>query len=129
MFGGSGSLNGGVVGSQSTGANSKLVLPPGKYVAEANATFVNTFASSLDANCDLRFDRSGTPIFIDFLDLTLGGIGEPAQWQTAHLAGAFELLAGDGPLRVSCLANTDIDYEDFDMFATRVETLTQAGAP
>ena len=127
MFGGEGTLNGGPIGGQSLGSKSGLALPPGKYVAEANATFVNTSAGPRDANCDLRFDRSGTPTFIDFLDLTLGGIGEPAQWQNAHLAGAFELLPGDGPLRVSCLAQPDIDYEDFDMFAIRVETLTNAG--
>lgn len=129
MFGGAGTLNGGPIGGQSPGSNSGLALPPGRYVAEANATFVNTSAGPLDANCDLRFDRSGTPIFIDFLDLTLGGSGEPAQWQNAHLAGAFELLPGDGPLRVSCFAQPDIDYEDLDMFAIQVETLTQAGAP
>lgn len=127
MFGGEGTLNGGPIGGQSLGSKSGLALPPGKYVAEANATFVNTSAGPLDANCDLRFDRSGTPTFIDFLDLTLGGSGQPAKWQNAHLAGAFELLPGDGPVRVSCFAQPDIDYEDFDMFAIRVETLTDAG--
>jgi hypothetical protein len=129
MFGGAGALNGGHIGGQSLGSNSSLALPPGKYVAEANATFVNTSAGPLDANCDLRFGRGAGDVFIDFLDLTLGGSGQPAQWQNAHLAGAFELLPGDGPLQVSCFAQPDIDYEDFDMFAIRVETLTDAGTP
>ena len=90
--------------AHSAGSRPSTSLESGAYVAEANATFANTSAGPRDANCDLRFDRSGPPTFIDFLDLTLGGSGEPAQWQNAHLAGAFELLPGDGPLRVSCLA-------------------------
>jgi Collagen triple helix repeat (20 copies) len=125
MFGGAGSLDGaGFLGD----AASALVLPPGKYFAEANAIFRNTDAAAFSASCDLRLDHSTTPVFIDFMDVTLGGSGQPADWQSVHLAGVFERVQGDGPLRVFCFSGPDVEYDDFDMFAIRVETLTEAGA-
>jgi hypothetical protein len=124
MFGGEGTLDGDFLGDP----DSNLVLPPGKYIAEANATFVSTSADPVTANCHLSFSSQGAPAFVDFMDLTLGGDAPSAHSQTAHLAGAFELLPGDGPLRVLCDIEP-VTYEDFDMFAIRVETLTEAGEP
>lgn len=123
--------SGGDIGSQSPDPNSKLILPPGRYVAEANANFFNASPTGepVTANCDLRFDRSGVPVFIDVMDVLLdvpGPAGDDQQRIT--ISGAFEIQPGDGPLRVSCLADP-VDYEDLDIFAIRVETLTEAGQP
>jgi hypothetical protein len=131
MFGGHGTLNGGLIGSQSPDSTSKLILPPGSYVAEANATFINTSPTdAVTANCDLEFESpaGGPPVFIDFMDVLLDMPVSGPDHQRITISGAFEIQPGDGPLRVSCLADT-VDYEDFDMFAIRVETLTDAGTP
>ena len=80
MFGGHGTLNGGFIGSQSPESNSKLVLPTGRYVAEANATFINTSPTEpVTANCDLEFESpaGGLPVFIDFMDVLLDVAGVP----------------------------------------------------
>jgi Collagen triple helix repeat (20 copies) len=132
MFGGHGSLDaGGFIGGETPDSNTRLVLPPGAYVAEANATFQNASPTDdVSANCNLQFERSGTPVFIDFLDMRLDApaVNFDPDHDRGTISGAFELQPGDGPLRVSCLADP-VDYADFDLFAVRVDRFTEAGDP
>jgi Collagen triple helix repeat (20 copies) len=103
-----------------------LSLPHGKYIAGANAIFENADAgAAVRASCDLEF-LNGTDMLIDSTDVSLGAFGASGDRQTASFAGTFETLTS-GVLVVRCFS-ADVIYEDFDMFAFRVETLTEAGA-
>jgi Collagen triple helix repeat (20 copies) len=119
MFGGSGSfpVGGGFLGNPNTG----LGLPAGSYVAGANAIFDNTDAAAFTASCDLVFDSSSGLDLIDSVDVRLGGNGGTDR-QTVSFAGAFEAPTSGG-LRVLCVDGGPVDYEDFDVFATQVETV------
>jgi hypothetical protein len=124
MFGGSGSfpIGGGFLGNP----NTMLALPAGNYIAGGNAIFDNTDAAAFTASCDLVLEALGGPIFVDSMDVRLGANGGTDR-QAVSFAGAVEVPT-DGFLRVLCASGGPVDYEDFDMFATQVETLTDSGS-
>jgi hypothetical protein len=122
MFGGSGSfpIGGGFIGNP----NTELVLPPGKYIAAANAIFDNTDTAAFTATCDLVLDPG--LILVDSMDVRLAANGGTDR-QTVSFAGAVEAPTEGLRLRVLCGAGP-VDYEDFDIFAIQVETLTDSGS-
>lgn len=125
MFGGSGSfpIGGGFLGNPNTG----LFLEAGNYIAGANAIFDNRdMASAFTATCDLVLDSLSGLIVIDSMDVRLDpDLGTDRQ--TVSFAGGVEVPTA-APVRVRCDAGP-VDYQDFDMFATQVETLTDSGSP
>jgi hypothetical protein len=119
MFGGAGTfpIGGGFIGNPETA----MSLPPGSYVIGANAIFENTDASAFTASCDLVLDGQSVTL-VDALDVTLaGGARQAVSW-----AGVAELPAEQTPkLRIVCPNGGPVDYEDLDLFAIQVETLTE----
>jgi hypothetical protein len=126
MFGGSGPFPplGGFLGNP----NTKLTLPPGKYIAGASAIFENVDPDPATAACDLVLEWSSGPTLVDSTDVGLGSAGGSLDRQTASFAGPLDAPQG-GELRVNCAQAFIVNYEDLDVFATRVETLTDSGSP
>jgi hypothetical protein len=124
MFGGSGSfpIGGGYLGNP----NTSLVLPAGNYVGGANAIFDNTDTAAFTGTSDLVLDTAAGTEFIDSMDVRLGAEGDTDR-QAVTFAGAFE-APENARLRVLCSAGGPVDYEDLDVFATRVETLIDTGS-
>jgi hypothetical protein len=123
MFGGSGSLDGRIIGNP----DNTLFLDPGNYVVAANVIFDNSSMGSVTVSCHLLLDEPypGSTILIDTADVRLG-IDLQDDRETASFGGAVETSLG-GDLHVYCGQAQPVDYADFDMFATRVETVTDAG--
>lgn len=123
MFGGSGTLDGNVLGNP----ENTLFLDPGNYVVGANAIFDNSSMGSLTVSCDLLLDEPypGGTIVVDTADVRLG-IDLQEDRETASFGGTLETSLG-GDLHVYCGPAKPVDYADFDMFATQVDTVTDAG--
>lgn len=123
MFGDSGTLDGQVIGNP----NNTLFLDPGSYLVAANAIFDNSSMGSVTVSCDLLLDEPfpGSTILIDTADVRLG-IDLQNDRATLSFGGALETSFG-GDLHVYCGPAKPVDYADFDMFATQVETVTDAG--
>lgn len=129
MFGDSGTLPG---GARLGNPDEVLVLPPGKYVLGGNAIFDNTdSAAEAEVSCILVFQPPGGGFeLLDSVDVSLGRDTVGTDRQTVSFVAAFELLPGDGPPHVQCgVTGGPVNYEDYDLFATRVETLTYSGGP
>jgi hypothetical protein len=123
MFGDSGSLDGGgFVGNP----DNTLFLDPGNYVVGANVIFDNRDVGPRTVSCDLFLQENppGGPIIIDTADVRLGADTQTDR-ETASFGGVLETSLG-GDLHVAC-PTQPVDYSDFDMFATQVETVTDAG--
>jgi hypothetical protein len=125
MFGDAGSfaLLGGYLGNPDT----RLTLPPGKYMAGASAIFENTDPDPATVACDLVLESTSGSTLVDATDVGLASAGGLDR-QTASFAGSIDAPQG-GQLRVNCAQSGPVNYEDLDVFATRVETLTNAGSP
>jgi Collagen triple helix repeat (20 copies) len=123
MFGGSGSLDGNIIGNP----ENTLFLDPGNYVVGANAIFDNNSMGAVTVSCDLLLDEPfpGGTIVIDTADVRLG-LDLQTDVATLSFGGTLETSLG-GDLHVYCGSAKPVDYADFDMFATQVETVTDAG--
>jgi hypothetical protein len=110
-------VGGGFLGSP----DNDPVLAAGNYIVGANAIFDNTDINAFMATCDLVLDSGSVLQLIDSTVVSLGANGASDR-QTASFAGAL-FDSGPGSLRVLCDAGPVV-YEDLDLFATQVETLT-----
>ena len=129
MFGDEGTLSG---GGRIGDPDEVLVLPPGKYIVGGNTIFDNTdSAAEAEVSCDLVFQPpAGGFTLLDSVVVSLGRDTAGTDSQTVSFGAAFELQPGDGPPHVQCgVTGGPVTYEDYDLFATRVETLTDSGGP
>jgi hypothetical protein len=117
-FGGSGSFP---LGGFLRGLDTRINLRPGNYIVGANAVFDNRDAAPFTATCDLVLQPTLT--LVDSVDVSLGANGGTDR-QSVSFAGAVAITAPTGELlRVQC-GSGPVDFENFDMFAIQVETLT-----
>jgi hypothetical protein len=100
------------------------IFPPGDFLAFANGVFHNNATTALHMFCVLQ----APPNDIDYAEMWLAPSGDPHSTVTFALAGP--VFSSSGSIRLSCgrvgsPEDYNVSFEDIDIEALQVETLTE----